>query len=225
MLADKADVSSVESKVDDEELSEVIKNIEIKDVGDDTLHLVILKYDNDKVAVTIPTATATNPGILSGSDFINFVKQHQLQELYTEMYDKLAEIRSKYQLKLKAGKNIKIDEVTNTISATGKISLDYDDLINKPSIPSKTSELENDVPFATSSQVSQVQSVVNAEITRAITEEQRLASLIEDNTNADNAQSARISNLEKLISGGEVGDVDQSLVEIVGGNTAAITQL
>lgn len=132
MLADKADVSSVESKVDDEELSEVIKNIEIKDVGDDTLHLVILKYDNDKVAVTIPTATATNPGILSGSDFVNFVKQHQLQSLYTEMYDLFADIRSKYQLKLTAGNNIVIDKINNTISVSDDIKIDWDRIRSKP---------------------------------------------------------------------------------------------
>ena len=34
MLANKADVLSVESKVDDDELAEVIKSIEIKDIGD-----------------------------------------------------------------------------------------------------------------------------------------------------------------------------------------------
>lgn len=132
MLSKKADVTSVESKVDDAELAEVIKNIDIQDVGDDALQLVIFKYDNARIALTLPTATATNPGILSGSDFVNFVKQHQLQSLYTEMYDLFADIRSKYQLKLTAGKNIVIDKINNTISVADDIKIDWDRIRSKP---------------------------------------------------------------------------------------------
>ena len=132
MLANKADVDSVESKVDDAELSEVIKNIEIKDLGDDTLKLVIFKYDNTRIALTLPTATATNPGILSGTDFANFVKQHQLQALYSEMYDLFADIRSKYQLKLTAGNNIVIDKINNTISVVDDLKVDWDRVRSKP---------------------------------------------------------------------------------------------
>lgn len=132
MLSKKADVTSVESKVDDAELAEVIKNIDVQDVGDDTLQLVIFKYDNTRIALTLPTATATNPGILSGSDFVNFVKQHQLQSLYTEMYDLFADIRSKYQLKLTAGNNIVIDKINNTISVADDIKIDWDRIRSKP---------------------------------------------------------------------------------------------
>lgn len=132
MLSKKADVTSVESKVDDAELAEVIKNIDVQDVGDDTLQLVIFKYDNTRIALTLPTATATNPGILSGSDFVNFVKQHQLQSLYTEMYDLFADIRSKYQLKLTAGNNIVIDKINNTISVADDIKIDWNRIRSKP---------------------------------------------------------------------------------------------
>lgn len=132
MLSKKADIASVESKVDDAELAEVIKNIDIQDVGDDALQLVIFKYDNTRIALTLPTATATNPGILSGSDFVNFVKQHQLQSLYTEMYDLFADIRSKYQLKLTAGNNIVIDKINNTISVADDIKIDWDRIRSKP---------------------------------------------------------------------------------------------
>ena len=116
MLAKKANVGDVDSKVDDDELAEVIKNIKIKEIGNDGVALVLFKYDNTNLAVTLPTATATNAGVLSGKDFANFVKQHQLQALYSEMYDLFADIRSKYQRKLKAGKNIKITS-DNVISA------------------------------------------------------------------------------------------------------------
>ena len=78
MLANKADVKDVESKVDDSELAEVIKNIQVREIGNDELQLVIFTYDNSKIGLTLPTATATNPGILAGSDFVNFVKQNQL---------------------------------------------------------------------------------------------------------------------------------------------------
>lgn len=116
MLANKADVSSVESKVDDDELAEVIKNIEIKDIGDSEVQLILFKYDNTRLVVSMPVATSTNPGILSQSDFINFVKQHQLQGLYTEMYDLFKDIRAKYQPKLVAGKGIEI--TGNVINAS-----------------------------------------------------------------------------------------------------------
>lgn len=132
MLANKADVDSVESKVDDAELSEVIKNIEIKDLGDDTLKLVIFKYDNTRVALTLPTATATNPGILSANDFVNFVKQYQLQDLYTEMYDTFEDVRAKYQPRLKAGKKITIDRGTNTIDVVDDLKIQWYEVRSKP---------------------------------------------------------------------------------------------
>ena len=57
MLSDKASVSSVESKVDDDEIKDVIKNIDIKDIGNDGIQLVLFKYDNTNVAVTFPVAS------------------------------------------------------------------------------------------------------------------------------------------------------------------------
>ena len=132
MLANKADVASVESKVDDSELAEVIKNIQVKEIGNEGIALVLFKYNNTNLAVSLPTATATNPGILSGTDFANFVKQHQLQALYSEMYDLFTDIRSKYQLKLTAGNNIVIDKINNTISVVDDLKVDWDRVRSKP---------------------------------------------------------------------------------------------
>lgn len=116
MLAKKANVGDVDSKVDDAELAETIKNIQVKEIGNDGIALVLFKYDNTNLAVTLPTATPSNAGVLSGTDYAKFVKQHQLQSLYSEMYDLFADIRSKYQRKLKAGRNIRITS-DNVISA------------------------------------------------------------------------------------------------------------
>lgn len=132
MLANKANVGDVDSKVDDSELAEVIKNIQIKEIGNEGIALVLFKYDNTNLAISLPTATATNPGILAGSDFVNFVKQNQLQALYSEMYDLFADIRSKYQLKLTAGNNIVIDKINNTISVADDIKVDWDRVRSKP---------------------------------------------------------------------------------------------
>lgn len=132
MLAKKADVGDVDSKVDDSELAEVIKNIQIQEIGNEGIALVLFKYDNTNLAISLPTATATNPGILSGTDFANFVKQHQLQALYSEMYDLFADIRSKYQLKLTAGNNIVIDKINNTISVVDDLKVDWDRVRSKP---------------------------------------------------------------------------------------------
>ena len=132
MLANKANVGDVDSKVDDSELAEVIKNIQIQEIGNEGVALVLFKYDNTNLAVSLPTATATNPGVLSGTDFANFVKQHQLQALYSEMYDLFADIRSKYQLKLTAGNNIVIDKINNTISVVDDLKVDWDRVRSKP---------------------------------------------------------------------------------------------
>ena len=132
MLAKKADVGDVDSKVDDSELAEVIKNIQIQEIGNEGIALVLFKYDNTNLAVSLPTATATNPGILSGTDFANFVKQHQLQALYSEMYDLFADIRQKYQLKLTAGNNIVIDKINNTIGVVDDLKVDWDRVRSKP---------------------------------------------------------------------------------------------
>ena len=132
MLANKANVGDVDSKVDDSELAEVIKNIQIQEIGNEGIALVLFKYDNTNLAVSLPTATATNPGILSGTDFANFVKQHQLQALYSEMYDLFTDIRSKYQLKLTAGNNIVIDKINNTISVVDDLKVDWDRVRSKP---------------------------------------------------------------------------------------------
>ena len=126
LLANKADIDSVESKVDDDELAEVIKNIEIKDIGDSEVQLILFKYDNTQLAVSMPVATSTNPGILSQSDFINFVKQHQLQELYIEMYDLFKDIRAKYQPKLVAGKGIEI--TGNVINVSKDLDFQWEDV-------------------------------------------------------------------------------------------------
>lgn len=132
MLSNKASTDSVDTKVDDTEVSEVIKDIEIRQKGDGGIELVLFKYDNTTVGVTLPIASSTSAGVVTAQSFENIVKQNQLQQLYTEMYDKLAEIRSAYQKKLKAGSNIIIDEDTNTIHATGDISADWDNIHNKP---------------------------------------------------------------------------------------------
>lgn len=154
MLANKANVGDVDSKVDDSELAEVIKNIQIQEIGNEGIALVLFKYDNTNLAVSLPTATATNPGILSGTDFANFVKQHQLQALYSEMYDLFADIRSKYQLKLKAGYGINIDRVTNTINVIKDVSIKWNDLSEEDKndiVVNAKDEIQKDVTQAINS--------------------------------------------------------------------------
>ena len=132
MLANKASVDSVEQKVDDTEIAEIIKNIEIKDRGNSGVELVLLKYDDTTIGVTMPIASSTTSGVVTSDDFKNLVKQYKLQEFYTEMYEKLADIRSKYQLKLTAGNNIVIDKINNTISVVDDLKVDWDRVRSKP---------------------------------------------------------------------------------------------
>ena len=164
MLSEKASVESVNSKVDDTEVADVIKNIEFKDRGDDGVEMVVLKYNDMTVGVTLPVASNTTSGIITNKSFKDLVKQNQLQGVYSEMYDKLSEIRQQYQRKLKAGNNIQIDS-DNTIHAIGEISLDWDDVYNKPDF---------DKLFAT------VALAIQSESTRAKNAEQQLSARITD---------------------------------------------
>ena len=132
MLANKASIESVESKVDDEEVADVIKNITFNSASDSGVIMTLFKYNNTTVAVTLPIASSTSSGIITSDDFVNLVKRYQLQELYTEMYDTFAEIREQYQPRLKAGKNIVIDRDTNTIHASGEVSVDWTNIASKP---------------------------------------------------------------------------------------------
>ena len=146
MLNTKASVDSVESKVDDEEVKDVIKDIDFRTSDSNSVSMILLKYDGNTESVTVPVASMSTAGIVTSKDFQDFVKQHQLQELHTEMIDLLADIRSKYQKKLIAGLNIYIDQDTNVISASGDLSVQWDKILNKPDFkPVATSGDYNDL--------------------------------------------------------------------------------
>lgn len=136
MLSQKASVDSVESKVDDDEVSDVIKNISFSQRGEDGVEMVMFKYDDTTVGIQLPIADNTKSGIITKDTFKNLVNQTQLQQLYSEMYTKLSEIRNNYQPKLRAGANIKIEN--NVISAVSKIGTDWNDIANKPDIYDKS---------------------------------------------------------------------------------------
>lgn len=74
MLAGKASVESVDSKVDDTEVADVIKNIEFKDRGDGGIEMIILKYNDTTVGVTMPIASNTTSGVITKESFKDFVK-------------------------------------------------------------------------------------------------------------------------------------------------------
>ena len=107
--------------------------------------MVMFKYDGSNKTVSIPVASTGSAGIITSKDFLDFVKQHQLQELHTEMIDTFADIRAKYQKKLIAGLNIEIDQETNVISAFGDI-VQWDNITGKPDFkPVATSGDYNDL--------------------------------------------------------------------------------
>lgn len=119
LLNDKANISDVDSKVDDEEVKDVIKDIQFNTSNPNGITMVMFKYDGSNDSISLPIASTGSAGIVTSKDFLDFVKQHQLQELHTEMIDTFADVRAKYQKKLIAGLNIEIDQETNVISASG----------------------------------------------------------------------------------------------------------
>lgn len=146
LLNDKANISDVDSKVDDEEVKDVIKDIQFNTSNPNNITMVMFKYDGSNKTVSIPVASTSSAGIITSKDFLDFVKQHQLQELHTEMIDTFADIRAKYQKKLIAGLNIEIDQETNVISASGDLAVQWDNIINKPDFkPVATSGDYNDL--------------------------------------------------------------------------------
>lgn len=146
LLNDKANIGDVDSKVDDEEVKDVIKDIQFNTSNPNGITMVMFKYDGSNKTVSIPVASTSSAGIITSKDFLDFVKQHQLQELHTEMIDTFADIRAKYQKKLIAGLNIEIDQETNVISASGDLSVQWDNITNKPDFkPVATSGDYNDL--------------------------------------------------------------------------------
>lgn len=146
LLNNKADVGDVDSKVDDEEVKDVIKDIQFNTSNPNGITMVTFKYDGSNKTVSIPVASTSSAGIITSKDFLDFVKQHQLQELHTEMIDTFADIRAKYQKKLIAGLNIEIDQETNVISASGDLAVQWDNITNKPDFkPVATSGDYNDL--------------------------------------------------------------------------------
>lgn len=146
LLNDKANISDVDSKVDDEEVKDVIKDIQFNTSNPNNITMVMFKYDGSNKTVSIPVASTSSAGIITSKDFLDFVKQHQLQELHTEMIDTFADIRAKYQKKLIAGLNIEIDQETNVISASGDLAVQWNNITNKPDFkPVATSGDYNDL--------------------------------------------------------------------------------
>lgn len=146
LLNDKANISDVDSKVDDEEVKDVIKDIQFNTSNPNGITMVMFKYDGSNDSISLPIASTGSAGIVTSKDFLDFVKQHQLQELHTEMIDTFADIRAKYQKKLIAGLNIEIDQETNVISAYSDIAVQWDNITNKPDFkPVATSGDYNDL--------------------------------------------------------------------------------
>ena len=146
LLNDKANIGDVDSKVDDEEVKDVIKDIQFNTSNPNGITMVMFKYDGSNKTVSIPVASTSSAGIITSKDFLDFVKQHQLQEFHTEMIDTFADIRAKYQKKLIAGLNIEIDQETNVISASGDLAAQWDNITGKPDFkPVATSGDYNDL--------------------------------------------------------------------------------
>lgn len=146
LLNDKANISDVDSKVDDEEVKDVIKDIQFNTSNPNDITMVMFKYDGSNDSISLPIASTGSAGIVTSKDFLDFVKQHQLQELHTEMIDTFTDIRAKYQKKLIAGLNIEIDQETNVISAFGDIAVQWNNITDKPDFkPVATSGDYNDL--------------------------------------------------------------------------------
>lgn len=179
LLNDKASVQQVESKVDDEEVKNVIKNITFRTSNPNEVQMVLAKYDTTTVAISFPKASDVSAGIITSDDFKNFAKQVDIQQLYKELYDSnssilnaINDIKSKYQKKLTAGSNIKISE-DNVISATVSYEggdIDIDGINSK--IDNLRNELQKEVQRSTSTDNRLTQNLSNESATARAAEKQ-----------------------------------------------------
>ena len=133
LLNEKASVSSVESKLDDEEASSLIKNI-YADSTVNELKLISTKQDGSTIILNVPIADNGHTGVITSDKYKDIVTKAEKQAIYTELYAIAENIRAQYQRKLVAGANIKIED--NIISATGGGVSDWDSITNKPEFAS-----------------------------------------------------------------------------------------
>lgn len=190
LLNDKASVQSVESKVDDEEVKDVIKNITFRTSNPNEVQMVLAKYDTTTVAISLPKASDVSAGIVTSDDFKDFVKQVDFQQLYQELYDSnsnimnaINDIKAKYQKKLIAGSNIKISD-DNVISATISIEggdIDVDGINSK--IDELTGKLQEEVTRSTNAD-NKLTRDLSTESTTARAAEKKNADNIASNTQA-----------------------------------------
>lgn len=190
LLNDKASVQSVESKVDDEEVKDVIKNITFRTSNPNEVQMVLAKYDTTTVAISLPKASDVSAGIITSDDFKNFAKQVDIQQLYKELYDSnssilntINDIKSKYQKKLTAGSNIKISD-DNVISATISMEggdIDVDGINSK--IDELTGKLQEEVTRSTNAD-NKLTRDLSTESTTARAAEKKNADNIASNTQA-----------------------------------------
>lgn len=179
LLNDKASMQQVESKVDDEEVKDVIKNITFRTSNPNEVQMVLAKYDTTTVAISLPKASDVSAGIITSDDFKNFAKQVDIQQLYKELYDSnssilsaINDIKVKYQKKLTAGSNIKISE-DNVISATVSYEggdIDIDGINSK--IDNLKNELQKEVQRSTSTDNRLTQNLSNESATARAAEKQ-----------------------------------------------------
>ena len=204
LLNKKADAVEVDKLVSDEEIANVINNISFTTSNPNSVDLVKFNFDGTKVAVTLPIASNTTAGIVSSDDFKDFVKQWQLQKLYIEMYDLFADIRAKYQRKLKAGLNIHIDEETDTISAASDLSVMWDNLLGKPDFD----QLFTDV-----------YTTIDEEEDRAKAEEERLGQRITDHVDVVKAELDLKADKKDMYTKDQVDQKVSSVYRVIGSST------
>ena len=190
LLNDKASIQSVESKVDDEEVKDVVNNITFRTSNPNEVQMVLAKYDTTTVAISLPKASDVSAGIVTSDDFKDFVKQVDLQQLYQELYDSnssimnaINDIKAKYQKKLIAGSNIKISD-DNVISAIISIEggdIDVDSINSK--IDELTGKLQEEVTRSTNAD-NKLTHDLSTESTTARAAEKKNADNIASNTQA-----------------------------------------
>lgn len=127
MFERTATVDDIESKLDEEDVVNVIEDIQFKE-SDDTIEMVMLKHNNTTVSVTMPVAS-----------------KDQLQSLSSAIHKAIDEIKTQYQPKLTAGDNITIE---NNVISTDIESIDYNKIDNVPNFALQ-SDLQKEINRAT----------------------------------------------------------------------------
>lgn len=200
LLNDKANISDVDSKVDDEEVKDVIKDIQFNTSNPNGITMVMFKYDGSNKTVSIPVASTGDLAV----QWDNITNKPDFKPVATSGdYNDLIN-------KLKPGKDVSISE-DNTIS----IAIDSDSL--EQSLATLQSNIDKEAATARAAET-KLGNDIATEKNRAQSAEQTISTNLQNEIN----RSTQVDTQHTNAINKEVQDRKEAIATEVSDRNAAI---